>query len=360
VTYDSSFDGETPSGYLNLVIDMSLENSGYATFNTSPSNFAVEVGDYSYPVKESDLDTVELPDGDIIQGRLTFEVPPQAAIPGIGYALKYSGQGYNVRLVEGTGTPGASEPASGPEIEIAYSTRLMWLSPPGTQYLKVDPPGNLYLIVEMTIQNNGYGSFSTNPDFFTAEVSNALRSVTSNVEEELIDWRDFDLANGGKFVGSLAFHVPTEVAQDFYPWEYKMIYTGVRSFNIDWMKKNLSMCTFDPTKTELEAVDLSDNGSISGKLAFLVTPESTAPGAKYEMFYDEKTPHNVQWFDRPDALADVNRNPVSYPVIKITYSTSLLREDPGRLYLMVDVLIENKGYESFNTAPGHFYLEISY
>lgn len=340
---------------------MTIENKGYESFNTASSNFCVEVSEYSYNARLSQLDTLELPDGGKIQGKLTFQVPPQAALPKTGYTLAYSGKAYNIRWVNLPATPTnvSGLQASNPVVEIAYSTSLMWLSAPGTQYLKVKPPGNLYLVVEMTIINRGYESFNTNPDNFTVAVSSPIQSFTAAAEEELIDWRELNIPNSGKYTGSLVFQVPTEIAQSFYKWEYKMIYIGIRSHNVQWIKINVITCTIDAEETELEGINLSDGKSTDGRLAFNIPPELASAGASYEMQFDRSTPHNVQWFDRPDAAADVNRNPISYPVIKITYSTSLMRkEDTGRLYLIVNLSIENKGYESFNISPGHFFVEI--
>lgn len=363
VTYNAVFNGETASGNLYLVVDMSIDNKGYQSFNTSPSNFSVEVGEYSYDASESELPTVELPDGGHIMGKLTFQVPPQAATSRTGYRMAYSGQTHqNVEWVKSTDSPSDDSvpPVADPVVNIAYSTDLMWVSSPGIQYLKVEPPGNLYLVVEMTIKNIGYESFDTSPGKFSVEVSSLPYSITALVEEELIDWRVIDIPNNGEFTGTLAFLVPTEIAQSFYRWEYQMRYSGARAYNVEWTKVKVSQCIYDADESDLEAIDLPDGGNISGKIAFLIPPELAVNNARHEMLYDEETFHNVQWFNKPDSVVDVNNDPISYPVIKITYSTDLLRrEDNGRIYLVADVYIENIGYESFYTSPANFWLEIN-
>ena len=247
ITYVADFEGETASGYLNLVMDMIVENDGYDSFDASPANFAVKVGKYTYPVKDSQLGFTQLPDGGKAEGRLVFQVPPEAALPKVGYQVTYSDQKtYNVQWINSPEDfAKQSSSASGPAIDIPYKTTLMWLPAPGTQYLKVDPPGNLYLVVEMTIENVGYEAFDTNPDFFSVDVSSTVRSVTSEVEEELIDWRELNIPNGGKYTGLLAFHIPTEVAQSFYRWEYTMAYNGVRSYNVNFRELNVSKCFID-------------------------------------------------------------------------------------------------------------------
>jgi len=249
-------------------------------------------------------------------------------------------------------------------IRIAYTTELMWIAspPPGIPYLEIDPQGNLYLVVKMKIDNLGYETFNINPDYFSVEASSVLRSVVSEVQSELIDWRELNIQNSGSYTGSLLFKVPVEIAQSFYKWDYKMMYSGLRSYNIEWIKLNISKCNFDPVRTELDSVSLDDGESIRGKIAFIIFPDLASENAVYKLLYArEKSTHNVQFFDKPSSVNDINRNPIAYPVIKVTYSTNIERqENTGRLYLIVDVLIENKGYENFYTAPVNFYLEVTY
>lgn len=363
IAYNADFAGETSYGYLILVIEMSIENPGPEPFEVSPSNFLVKVDEYTYIARENQLVTTALPGGVKLNGKLTFHVPPEAALPRIGYTLAYSGpSAAEINWIKLTPTLTAASTLSNPSVGIAYSTELLWLSAPGTQYLKVDPPGRLYLVAEISITNYGYESFNTNPDYFTLMVSHPFLSATAEVEEELIDWRELSIPNSGKYVGSLAFHVPTDMAQSFYQWNYELVYSGVRDYNIQWTKLSVAKCLIDPGETELDAITLGDGQNIKGKLAFIITSELASEGAVYKMQYDLiKTSHNIQWFDQPDSMKDINRNAVAYPLIKITYSTSVVQAPgTGPLYLIVELLIENKGYESFITAPGNFFVEVTY
>jgi hypothetical protein len=363
ITYDASFNGQTALGNLNLMINMKIENHGYESFNITPSIFSVKVGEFLYNVRESQLQEIGLPDGENAVGSLLFHVPPDAKVPRTGYEILYTGPDhYNIRWIKSqSGLATFSEvPPSDPIVNITYSTDLLWLSPPGTWQVKVEPPGNLYLAAEMIIENKGYESFHTNPDNFTVTLSNGFETTMAAAEEELIDWREVDIPSGGKFIGTLVFHVPTVVAQSFFKWDYVMSYSGIRDYNIEWNEIIVTKCVIDGPETDLDTVYLYDGESITGKLAYVITQELTAPGFIYEMVYDEETDHNVQWFDSPEASSDMDRNPLGYPAVKITYSTSILqKEETGRIYLIVDVLIENKGYEFFFTSPANFFLEIS-
>lgn len=363
ITYNAAFSGETPAGYLILQVDVVIENGHDEAFDISPTGFAARVGEYSYVARDIKLETTGLPAGGKTQGTLSFHVPAEAALPKTGFTLTYSGEESPpirwVRSSDLTTSNHVAETAD-PAIKIAYSTDLMWLSAPGTQYLKVAPPGALFLVVEMIIENDGYESFHTNPDNFSVRVSSPILTVTAQVEEELIDWREVAIPNSGQYIGSLVFQVPTQVAQSFYQWEYTMVYSGSRSYDVRWTKIAVAKLTVYAEETDLEIVDLKDGESIRGKLAYYITPGLATDDSVYEMSYDRETTHNVQWFDRPDAVSDVNRNPTLYPVIKITYSTNVVRdEDSGLFYLMADVLIENKGYQSFITSAGHFFMEVS-
>ena len=364
IIYSPTFGSESASGLLNLLISVTINNKGYFSFNTSPLSFSVEVDQYSYEPASYDLQDIELEDGGKINGNINFLVPPQAASTRVGFKIKNSGQNrYNITWIKAAQLSEQVSADNGldPIVDIAYSTSLMWLDAPGTQYLKVEPPGNLYLVVEMTIENKGYESFNTAPEGFSLEVSSLINSITAVAVKELIDWRVVNVPNGGKYIGSLVFQVPTEVAQSFYKWDYKMKYSGSRSLNVRWTKLNVSRCTIDANETVLNAINLANGEIINGKLAFKIAPELAASNARYEMVYDKLTSHNVQWFDQADSVSDVNRNPISYPVIKITYSTSIMeKEDTGRLYLIVDMTIANMGYDTFFVSPAKFFVEVTY
>lgn len=236
ITYSGTFSGQMASGFLDLLIDVTIENNGYDSFNTSPESFAVTVGEYSYHSSESDLQTVDLPDGDKIKGKLTFQVPPVAATTRVGYEIEYSGQTvYNIQWVKDNSP--VSTQVSNPEVSIAYSGTYMW----------VKESSSLYLLVNMIIENKGYESFNTSPEYFRLILGNILGQSTPtppiSFDGALSDEKDgaysnlrsFDLQNGGKLSGTLAFQVPREILASTE--RYRMDYSGVRYYNIQWSWK---------------------------------------------------------------------------------------------------------------------------
>ena len=125
--------------------------------------------------------------------------------------------------------------------------------------------------------------------------------MSAGVQQELIDWRVVDLQNQGKHTGTLLFPIPTEIAQSFYRWEYKLSYAGNRTYNIRWEQLRVTMTSIDVAASELREVSLADGGSVRGKLAFSILPEMASDRAKYRFMYTGETPvRNVQWFDSPD------------------------------------------------------------
>jgi hypothetical protein len=236
IAYSGSFAGETPSGYLNLFIDVNIKNTGNEPFSTFPEKFSVIVEDYSYRPSVSDLQTVDLTNGDSINGTLMFQVPPVAATTKGGYKMEYSGTLQNINWVK-QATPIGSPTVSDSTVFITYSDSYMWVK--GTE--------SLYLLIDMTIENRGYESFNTSPEFFTLLPGNILGQSTDpppiKFDGVLTDERDgafsnlrtYDLQNGGKLSGRLAFLVSREILSSTE--RYSLEYSGVRSYNIKWTWK---------------------------------------------------------------------------------------------------------------------------
>jgi hypothetical protein len=83
----------------------------------------------------------------------------------------------------------------------------------------------------MVIENRGYDSFNTSPQYFVAVVSNARYSFNagrSNLEA-------VDLPDGGKISGTLAFQVPSGAGSNKV--SYSLMYSGVRLYNVQWFEK---------------------------------------------------------------------------------------------------------------------------
>lgn len=237
ITYSGTFAGQTASGYLNLVIDLTIENKGYESFNTSPADFSVMADDYSYPVSGNDLQTVDLLFGDKISGKLIFQVPPEAATAKVGYQMQHSKQTlHNIKWSKEDNSPIVT-PALTPEVLISYSDSFMW----------VKETSSLYLLIDMVIENKGYESFSTAPEYFSLVLGNILGQSSPtppiSFDGELSDEKDgaysdlraYDLQNGGKLGGRLAFKVPAEILASTE--RYRLDYSGVRFYNIQWSWK---------------------------------------------------------------------------------------------------------------------------
>jgi len=237
ITYFGKFAGQTASGYLRLLVDITIENGGYEGFNISPDSFSVNVSNYSYPCAENDLKTVNLQNGEKINGRLTFLVPPEAATTKTGYRLEHAEQLlHNIKWLKqiDSSVPASTSNAA---VSITYSDTYMW----------VKETGSLYLLVDMTIENVGYESFNTSPEYFTLVIGNILGQtnpippisydglISNERDGAYSDLRTFDLQNGGKLSGSLAFKVPAEILSSTE--RYRIDYSGVRSYNIMWFWK---------------------------------------------------------------------------------------------------------------------------
>jgi len=237
ITYSGIFAGQTASGLLKLLVDLTIENRGYESFNTSPESFSVKVSKYSYRFSESDLQTVNLADGDKIQGKLAFQVPPEAATTRVGYEMEHSGKPlHDIQWFKQANST-VSAPVSTPEVSITYSDTYMW----------VKESSSLYLLVDLTIENRGYESFNTSPKYFTLALGNILGqssptppisydgALSDKKDGAYSDLRSYDLQNGGKVSGTLAFQVPTEILA--CTERYRIDYSGVRFYNIQWSWK---------------------------------------------------------------------------------------------------------------------------
>jgi len=84
---------DTPSpGYVYLMVNMTIENHGYDTCDTSPAWFSVVTGNYGrYNVDimltsyVGNWSTVDIPNGYTFSGALVFQIPSSASVPSIEY-----------------------------------------------------------------------------------------------------------------------------------------------------------------------------------------------------------------------------------------------------------------------------------
>jgi hypothetical protein len=238
ISYTADLSNQTASGYLTLVVNITAVNRGYKNFRVSPDIFSATVGDYAYFVDQSDLKAVTLADGEISRGQLTFLVPADAALPGVGYQLNCTNQDqYNIKWIEIPKNPsGVSETVMVPTITITYSETYMW----------VKETSSLYLLVYITIRNQGYESFNTNPEYFTLQIGEIFGKpgpqppvqfdglLTNARDGSYSDMRAYDLQNGAEISGVIAFKVPVTIFKSME--SEKISYSGIRDYHIEWVK----------------------------------------------------------------------------------------------------------------------------
>ena len=237
ITYTSVFTGQTASGNLKLEVDMTIENRGYESFKVSQKDFAVKVNQYSYDTAQSEFLPADIPDGGRAAGKMTFQVPAVAATSRVGYQMEYTGPDkYNVQWLKQSGSSNSASgnPVSNPAIKIAYQGNYMW----------VKDTSSLYLLVDLIIENKGYESFNTSPRYFSLLIGNIFGKpgttdpiyydgdISNERDGAYSDLRAFDLQNGGKITGTLAFQVPKNILASTE--SYRINYSGVRTYNIEW------------------------------------------------------------------------------------------------------------------------------
>lgn len=123
------------------------------------------------------------------------------------------------------------EPQSSANVTIQY-TWIWGKSLVGTYGTVEADPGKVFLSVHMTIKNNGYDSFSTDPSYFYVIVNGISDSVKCSYESRTYtseNWNNTIISNGETFKGRLHFQVPDSWL--FLEFEYKAT-SG--NFNVVW------------------------------------------------------------------------------------------------------------------------------
>jgi hypothetical protein len=100
-----------------------------------------------------------------------------------------------------------------------------------TQTFILQPDSGNYLFIDIVIENKGYDSFNTSPEYFRCIVNNA--SYSYKVDKSNLP--SVNLPDGGKTSGKLAFHVPLGAGSNKV--NVNMSYSGVRLYNVQWFKK---------------------------------------------------------------------------------------------------------------------------
>ena len=132
---------------------------------------------------------------------------------------------------------GEPSPDPSSSVNISYNilteTSIGWnYSSDYSGYVQSDP-GNVFLVVNLTIKNNGYETFSTNPYYFDA-VADGVRYGFDNRTFNVGNWDLIDMLNGETFSGTLIFQIPAttkSIAVDYMRenHEYTIIFHEVRA-----------------------------------------------------------------------------------------------------------------------------------
>ncbi len=94
-------------------------------------------------------------------------------------------------------------------------------------------PGKTFLIVTMTIENKGYQSLNTNPNYFNIVIDNIKYSYAPETYQLTDKLETIDILNGGTITGSIAFSVPKNTTQ--YKFSYEQAF---RNYNIGYVADN--------------------------------------------------------------------------------------------------------------------------
>lgn len=87
-----------------------------------------------------------------------------------------------------------------------------------------------YLILDLTVSNQGYEEFNTNPFYWGVIVDNVKYDVAFvyNLENEM---KSRDVMDGGEVSGNIAFEVPENVE------DFEVVYEAFTKYNIEYIQK---------------------------------------------------------------------------------------------------------------------------
>jgi hypothetical protein len=116
---------------------------------------------------------------------------------------------------------------SSKDITISYSTKIANSVTTKSGDEMHSDSGKYFLIVNMTIKNNGYDNFGTYPYFFHLIADNITYDYYFNLLE-MENWENVDIRNGGTFEGTLVFQLPESVSS------FTLDYDAFQDYNIFW------------------------------------------------------------------------------------------------------------------------------
>ncbi|MCS3901014.1 hypothetical protein J3E06_000698 [Methanococcus voltae] len=201
----------------------------------------------------------------------------------------------------------------------AYSTKSF----DGSYGKEEAADGKKYLIVDITVYNNGYDEISVNPLYFDAIVDGVEYDYSIDSYSLENDLDSVNLRNGGKTSGSLAFEIP-EDSSSTYSIEYNPI---------TWDKLNI---IYNPEDVDIEEAQKAAASS-SNTGAEKSTPTTSN---------DDTDSDSVNIITAATVTESFNYNIGSY---------EYTREAPsGKTYLITYISIENNGYDEISTSPLYF------
>jgi hypothetical protein len=107
---------------------------------------------------------------------------------------------------------------------------FVWIDSIGTSQVQQADSGKVFLEVDMTIKNNGYDRFDTNPYYFKAFADDVKYTVDIYTYYQH-KWDIAIVLNGETFGGTLLFQIPESASS------YAVSYEAVLSnYNIIWTK----------------------------------------------------------------------------------------------------------------------------
>jgi hypothetical protein len=233
-----SSDISADSGKIFVEISLTVKNNGYDSFNTNPYYFYLIADGVKYDVDSNiylldNWDTVDIMNGGKTQGSILFQVPSSAKTFALGYDALF--KSYNIVWTETipiTPIPDVS-PTPTSSIGITYSTLKtdsITYSLGSYSYDVQADNGKTFVKVQMTIRNNGYESFNTNPYYFYLTSNSIKYDIDSNFYL-LDDWDTVDVMNGGIFTGTLLFQVP--LSDSSFTVGYNAAF---KIYNVIWSK----------------------------------------------------------------------------------------------------------------------------
>jgi hypothetical protein len=146
----------------------------------------------------------------------------------------YSTPTTSINMPTITPSPMVTSSPTNKSVTISYTMvtkqSFVWIDPIGTSQVQQADSGKVFLELDMTIENNGYDRFDTNPYYFKAFADNVKYTVDIYTFYQN-KWAKVFVLNGETFGGTLLFQIPESASS------YAVSYEAVLSnYNIIWTK----------------------------------------------------------------------------------------------------------------------------